>query len=560
MPRKISQRPPVERQGDSMGPNDNDLQSIIPSASPISALGLDWDKVVASGNPQAYMAAMRAGVPYQPANAAPAPVATSALAKSAGTPQPAVAQAAKPAPAAGTAANQAQPVSQLAQAASEQPTPQAQPTPASVGRNDTSSFTPGVTGAFGQSLADGAAQSQVPATNAPNPQMDSTGAAMANVQPGGGAAEDPNQKIIQQTSQMGIDYSKNLSGQPTLAQTEAPMEAQRPTTPLNPMDSQYRPTKWQRFGRGVLGGVEGLARGGIRGAVLGAVDPAAVGATAYGAPNRAFSIAAQQRAGLTDVINAKEKQAEDVYKEDTGRAKDVITGIKDIGTVAAQGQTAQSRVDVAQARKESADVAGQLANIKQQVADYQSQGKIPTTFEATSSAWALEKDPAKKAALKAALDYDRETEIRKFQYKPEDGEAHSAFRKSMIDAATEQIKGLQDKYTYNPRRNQYENPNNPNDVLNPSEYTDKKNEISSKLDQQLGQKKMQPLGVRFNPADAGANKPSGRAVRQQAPNANAPKQSQATTAADVKKDEVYKGYQFLGGDWHDKTNWKPVTQ
>jgi hypothetical protein len=130
----------------------------------------------------------------------------------------------------------------------------------------------------------------------------------------------------------------------------------------------------------------------------------------------------------------------------------------------------------------------------------------------------------------------------------------------MIDAATEQIKGLQDKYTYNPRRNQYENPNNPNDVLNPSEYTDKKNEISSKLDQQLGQKKMQPLGVRFNPADAGANKPSGRAVRQQAPNANAPKQSQATTAADVKKDEVYKGYQFLGGDWHDKTNWKPVTQ
>jgi len=508
-----------------MGPNDNDLQSIIPSASPISALGLDWDKVVASGNPQAYMAAMRAGVPYQPANAAPAPVATSALAKSAGTPQPAVAQAAKPAPAAGTAANQAQPVSQLAQAASEQPTPQAQPTPASVGRNDTSSFTPGVTGAFGQSLADGAAQSQVPATNAPNPQMDSTGAAMANVQPGGGAAEDPNQKIIQQTSQMGIDYSKNLSGQPTLAQTEAPMEAQRPTTPLNPMDSQYRPTKWQRFGRGVLGGVEGLARGGIRGAVLGAVDPAAVGATAYGAPNRAFSIAAQQRAGLTDVINAKEKQAEDVYKEDTGRAKDVITGIKDIGTVAAQGQTAQSRVDVAQARKESADVAGQLANIKQQVADYQSQGKIPTTFEATSAAWALEKDPAKKAALKAALDYDRETEIRKFQYaaKANAGGNDDPRRQPLIDAATAQVQKLND-YQWDSDANDgaggFFDPAVPNKIYTAREFTDMKNQISTKLDQQLTQKKMKPLGVRFGVADT---TPGGSGTAPAAPAAAAPK-------------------------------------
>ena len=496
--------------------NQDDLQSIIPSASPISALGIDPDELLASGNPQAYMAAMRAGVPYQPANAAPAPVATSALAKSAGTPQPAVAQAAKPAPAAGTAADQAQPVSQLAQAASEQPTPQAQPTPASVGRNDTSSFIPGITGAFGQSLADGAAQSQVPATNTPNPPTDSTGAATANVQPGGGTAEDPNQKIIQQTSQMGIDYSKNLSGQPTLAQTEAPLEAQRPTTPLNPMDPKYRPTKWQRFGRGVLGGVEGLARGGIRGAVLGAVDPAAVGATAYGAPNRAFSIAAQQRAGMTDVINAKEKQAEDVYKEDTGRAKDVITGIKDIGTVAAQGQNAEARSETAAARAETARVSGQLADIKQQVADYQSdKSKIPTTEPGLVAAAELETDPTRKTALQKSVEDLKSLERARLKNAADaSGDAKTTFRQSMIDAATEQIKGLQDKYTYNPRRNQYENPNNPNDVLNPSEYTDKKNEISSKLDQQLGQKKMKPLGVRFDPADAGAGKPTGRAARQ----------------------------------------------
>ena len=100
--------------------------------------------------------------------------------------------------------------------------------------------------------------------------------------------------------------------------------------------------------------------------------------------------------------------------------------------------------------------------------------------------------------------------IRRSRENPEAG----TFRQSMIDAATEQVKALQDKYQYDPRRNQYVNPNNPNDVLNPSEYTDKKNEISSKLDQQLGQKKMKPLGVRFDPADAGAGKPTGRAARQ----------------------------------------------
>jgi hypothetical protein len=72
-----------------------------------------------------------------------------------------------------------------------------------------------------------------------------------------------------------------------------------PRDPIDPNNTQgYRPTKWQRFGRGALGAVEGLAEGGIRGAVLGAVDPTKVGATAYGAPTRTFSDAARVNAGL----------------------------------------------------------------------------------------------------------------------------------------------------------------------------------------------------------------------------------------------------------------------
>jgi hypothetical protein len=364
---------------------------------------------------------------------------------------------------------------------------------------------------FGQRLTQGAAPAAPAAATVPG-----------NIAPGGApttGADDPNQKTLQQSSQMGLEYSRNLAAQPTLEQKEAPLEAQRKelATPLNPMDPQYRPTRWQRFGRGVLGGLEGLAEHGIAGAVMGAVDPKAVGATAYGAPNRAFSLEAQKRAGQLASVDQQEKNIADTYKEDTGRSKDVITSINDIGKNAAAGQTSQARADTAQAREETARVAGQLADIKQQVADYQSNGKTPTTYEGTVAAAALEPDPTRKAALNAAAKTMASTELKKFQYKAAaDGEPRSVFRQSMIDAATSQVQALQDKYDYNPRRNEYVNHENPNDVKSPSEFTDLKNEIATKLDAQLGQKKMQPLGVRFNPADAGAGKPTGRAARQAA--------------------------------------------
>jgi hypothetical protein len=73
---------------------------------------------------------------------------------------------------------------------------------------------------------------------------------------------------------------------------------------LNPLDPAYRPTKWQRVGRGVVGGLVGAGKGAmtgnplamIGGAVSGTADPGSEGATPYSAPNRQFSVAAQQRA------------------------------------------------------------------------------------------------------------------------------------------------------------------------------------------------------------------------------------------------------------------------
>ena len=476
-----------------MGPDIDDLQSIIPSASPIAAMGIDPDEMLASGDPQGYLAAKRAGVPFTPAgvgqNAGTVPSAgdMSAMAQATGTAQPTVAPESKPPQAAGTSSIQQAPTG-------------AQP----------------ATSSLGQQLA----QSQAPASSQTAPPTDNSGApAVPSTITPTGTATDPNQQGIQRAGMMAENFASKLQAQPTLAQTLAPIQAKRTLPPqeFDPNHPEYAPTAGRRIVRGIVGGLEGLSEHGIFGALKGALDPASVGATPYSAPTRQFSIAAQRQAAQQGSLDQQATTAEKTFSEDTGRAKDIITSINDIGKNYAAGETAKSREDIAGARQETARVAGQLADIKQQVADFQGQGKTPTSYEATVAAAALEKDPARKAALNGAAKTMAATELKKFEYKAAaDGGDKSQFRQSMIDAATEEVKTLQDKYTYDPRRNEYVNPNNPNDVLNPNEYTDKKNDISTKLDQQLGQKKMAKLGVRFNAADAGGGKPSGDAARRAA--------------------------------------------
>jgi len=454
------------------------------SASPIATSGLDVDALLAQ-DPETMAQARAMGLPMP----SPATVATAA---------PIQTPAARNVPtASGTAALQVTSPSQAA------------PQPAQTPDDGTRGMMPN----FGANLA----QSQVPANNSPATpgETPASPTVPATVTPSG-TPEDPNQAGIQRAGQMAESFATKLQNAPTLQQTLAPMEAQRrtiaaPIMPNDPDHPEYRPTVGQR----IIRGLQGFARGGIGGVI----DPTIKGGTAYGAPTRAFSLAAQKQSGLLANIDQQEKQATDTFKADTGQAKDIITSINDIGKNYAAGQTAQSREDVATARKQTADVQGQLADIKQQVADFQSQGKTPTTYEATVAAAHLEKDPVKAAALEAAAKEMAATEVKKFRSVA--GAGGSTFRQSLIDAATAEVQALQDKYHYDPRRNQYVNPDNPNDILDPNEFTDKKNEIATKLDAQLGAKKMDKLGVRFDPADAGANKPSGRAVRQQP--ANKPK-------------------------------------
>ena len=519
------------------------IQSLMPSASPLmnaaAVHGLDVEKILA-GDSAEVAKAQGLGIPVPgSATAGPAQVTSPAVQSALATAAPGASVGTNTPGPSGTSANQPQ------SGASAQSAP-------GIAQDNKSPMS-----GFGQSLAAGApakpatgqAENTYHISTTPNSPMDKIAASItsggaqsqvpaaeaggaasvpASISPTGSAPDDPNQKTLQQASEMGMDFSKKLADAPTLASQEQKIQAQRTLPPqeyqltaegkIDPnYHPEYRPTAGRRIMRGIVGGLEGLAEHGIMGALRGAVDPGSVGATPYGAPTRQFSIAAQKQAAQMGALDKQQSTLETSFNEDTGRAKDVIQSINDIGKNAAAGQSAQARMDTAAARAETARVQNQLADIKQQVADFQSQGKTPTTYEGTVAAAALEKDPVRKAALNNAAHEMAQTEIRKFQgADAANPQGRSTFRQSMIDTATEQVKALQDKYQYDPRRNQYVNPNSPNDILNPSELTDKKNEIAAKLDKDLGAKKMKPLGVRFDPADAGANKPTGRAARQAA--------------------------------------------
>ena len=142
----------------------------------------------------------------------------------------------------------------------------------------------------------------------------------------------------------------------------------------------------------------------------------------------------------------------------------------------------------------------------------------------------------------------------------------------MIDAATQQIEALKDKFQYNPDDNTYSDPNNPTKVYTPKELTDMKNAISTKLDQALAKAKLRPLGVRFDPKSAGSanvqqtftgKDSQGNEVSNTfyvPPGQAAPSQAAPKSVAEVQKGQDYNGYTYLGGNKADKNSWKKAGQ
>lgn len=271
--------------------DEDELQSLIPSLSPIMGSGVDPEDVLRSGNPQGYMAAMRSGMPFNPA---PVRTSTSQLAASV---QPALPPSAQPPSPAGSAAIQR-------------------------GEREAtmSSLMPG----FGESLT----RAGEPATNAPNPISETTRnpSVPGTVTPSGSPISTPWSQLAKEASQ-GAQSTLNEAN--TLANARQPVdvnaiETQRsalasPQTaanpggipnPKDPLHPEYRPSAGRRIARGVLGAVAGLGAGGIRGAIEGAVNPAVTTGVGYSAPTSQFSQAAQRSAAALSSLDQQLQQAD----------------------------------------------------------------------------------------------------------------------------------------------------------------------------------------------------------------------------------------------------------
>jgi len=120
------------------------------------------------------------------------------------------------------------------------------------------------------------------------------------------------------------------AAQPSLESQTAAIQAQRnkDAAPLPAYDPQtgkllapYRPS----FAQKIMRGVEGDLRGGVftPQAILGAIDPAAVGGTAYGAPNDRLAHDQQQQQSKIAADDRTLQQIADNYKTTAARNKQV---------------------------------------------------------------------------------------------------------------------------------------------------------------------------------------------------------------------------------------------
>lgn len=326
-----------------------------------------------------------------------------------------------------------------------------------------------------------------------------------------------------------------IQNQPTAESTNAPLEARRSalSQPLNPNDPEYKPG----IGTRIVRGIDAVRRGGV----LGAVDPADVGGTRYGAPNTQYQIDTQRRAQQVGSLDQQMKENIDTQKADTDRLGKIATDQRAQATTALDiGKTASAQ--------ETAEHNDQLAQVRQQLAD---QGGTPKTYEQAVIASNDPNLPApKRAQYAAAAKTIAATEIKKFQYAAKaNGDPYDDKRQSMIDDATQKVKDLQDKFTYNSDDNTYSDPNDASaKSYTPQQYTDMKNSISTKLDASLSKAKLRTLRVRFDPKDAGAGKGAGQAA--------SPAQTAPKSVTDVQQGQVYNGYKYLGGNKADQKSWQ----
>jgi hypothetical protein len=316
-------------------------------------------------------------------------------------------------------------------------------------------------------------------------------------------ANDASLQNLSASSQAADQMRKN----PTAANLNAPLEQQRnklatPTPYRDPKTGEvvpgaegYKPNAIQRVARGLA-----AAR---TGGLAGVLNPESVGATPYGAPNSRYGTVEANRQAQVASIDQQMKQNADNEKTENTRLKDVgteeranATGYRDVAVSATGQQNAESReeIDAARAGEQNAKADAERS-------------KLPTSYESTVVAAHMETDPARKKALTEAAQEMKSTELKKFTYaqRATGGSGPNGdLRQPMIDEATSKIQKLND-YQFDPEANNgnggFYDPTSPKKVYTPQQFTDLKNQISTKLDADLARKKLRPLRVRFNTKD-----------------------------------------------------------
>lgn len=215
--------------------------------------------------------------------------------------------------------------------------------------------------------------------------------------------------VTAQPATTGVDpnsfAAKQLAGVGPAPQVDttklADLQAQRaklavPTAINDPNHPEYRPGIGTKIRRGI-------------GAYF-AGGPAGVLETNYNAPTRKYGLAEQLRQANLGQANAQISDFDTLNKEQQANYAGKLNQAKDVITL-------QKNDELAQSRSDNLDVKQQLADTRQQLADYQTQGKLPTTYEGTVAAAALEKDPERKAQLQIAAKQMEQMEVKKFNYK-----------------------------------------------------------------------------------------------------------------------------------------------
>ena len=303
-----------------------------------------------------------------------------------------------------------------------------------------------------------------------------------------------------------------------------------------------------------------LYQPGIGTRILRAVLPGKGDSIPINAPNSNYRAAEAQRQAQAGAIESQEQRNIANEKADSERLrgigtlqKDVATGYKDVAGAATSQQNAENKEEYNQ----------QLADIKKQLAD-QSGDKLPTNDTTLAIKSVTETDPAKKNLYKQALAIRKQMVIdEKSATRTQSDRRLDAAEQRELDAAAK----VKDQAV---AKAQAQLDKMPNSVTAQKAAMHAMQDAQDAYADELQRHGQTPdhltIGNDLVWRNSGGKSvsrgatPQTQPAQQPARPAAAPAQTAPRSAAEVQQGQVYKGHQYLGGDWHNPASWKWVGQ